>query len=59
MSGHSVSHFGRVKETFPMIKKGSLDIFVPGMVVTNSPGIHQARKFIIRIENQLAVELKW
>ncbi len=59
LSGHSVSHFGRVKETFPTIKKGSLDIFVPGMVVTNSPGIHQARKFIIRIENQLAVELKW
>ena len=62
-TGHGVGHVLSVHEgpnNFRFrVNSGNLDaVLLPGMITTDEPGIYQAEKFGIRIENELLCK-KW
>ena len=52
-TGHSVSHVGAVHEGPHSLRPHNSIAFVPGMIVTDEPGIYEDGKIGIRIENEL------
>ena len=52
-TGHSVSHVGAVHEGPHSLRPHNAVAFVPGMVITDEPGIYEEGKYGIRIENEL------
>ena len=52
-TGHSVCHVGAVHEGPHSLRPTNTVAFVPGMVVTDEPGIYEDGKVGIRIENEL------
>ena len=52
-TGHSVSHVGAVHEGPHSLRPHNQVAFVPGMVITDEPGIYQEGSIGIRIENEL------
>lgn len=52
-TGHSVSHVGAVHEGPHSLRPGHKVPFMPGMVITDEPGIYEDGLVGIRIENEL------
>lgn len=52
-TGHSVSHVGAVHEGPHSLRPHNAVAFVPGMVITDEPGIYEEGSVGIRIENEL------
>ena len=52
-TGHSVSHVGAVHEGPHSLRPHNGVVFVPGMVITDEPGIYDEGNLGIRIENEL------
>ncbi len=52
-TGHGVSHVGAVHEGPQSLRPGHKVVFLPGMVITDEPGIYEEGKIGIRIENEL------
>lgn len=52
-TGHSVSHVGAVHEGPHSLRPHNAVEFVPGMVITDEPGIYEEGDVGIRIENEL------
>ncbi len=52
-TGHSVSHVGAVHEGPHSLRPHNDVTFVPGMVITDEPGIYEDGHLGIRIENEL------
>ncbi len=52
-TGHSVSHVGAVHEGPHSLRPHNGVAFVPGMIITNEPGIYEEGSIGIRIENEL------
>lgn len=52
-TGHGVSHVGAVHEGPQSLRPHNSIVFVPGMVVTDEPGIYEEGNLGIRIENEL------
>ncbi len=52
-TGHGVSHVGAVHEGPQSLRPHNSIVFVPGMVVTDEPGIYEEGNIGIRIENEL------
>ena len=52
-TGHSVSHVGAVHEGPHSLRPHNAVEFVPGMVITDEPGIYDEGNLGIRIENEL------
>ena len=52
-TGHSVSHVGAVHEGPHSLRPGNRVAFVPGMVITDEPGIYEEGIAGVRIENEL------
>ena len=52
-TGHSVSHVGAVHEGPHSLRPHNAVAFVPGMVITDEPGLYEEGKLGIRIENEL------
>lgn len=52
-TGHSVSHVGAVHEGPHSLRPHNAVAFVPGMVITDEPGIYEEGQVGIRIENEL------
>ena len=52
-TGHGVSHVGAVHEGPQSLRPHNGIVFVPGMVITDEPGIYEEGKLGIRIENEL------
>lgn len=52
-TGHSVSHVGAVHEGPHSLRPHNAVAFVPGMVITDEPGIYEEGAVGIRIENEL------
>ena len=52
-TGHSVSHVGAVHEGPHSLRPHNVVEFVPGMVITDEPGIYDEGNLGIRIENEL------
>ena len=52
-TGHSVSHVGAVHEGPHSLRPHNAVVFVPGMVITDEPGIYDEGNLGIRIENEL------
>ncbi len=52
-TGHGVSHVGAVHEGPQSLRPHNQIVFVPGMVVTDEPGIYEEGNLGIRIENEL------
>ncbi len=52
-TGHGVSHVGAVHEGPQSLRPHNNVVFVPGMVITDEPGIYEEGHMGIRIENEL------
>lgn len=52
-TGHGVSHVGAVHEGPQSLRPHNSIVFVPGMVITDEPGIYEEGKLGVRIENEL------
>lgn len=52
-TGHGVSHVGAVHEGPQSLRPHNNIVFVPGMVITDEPGIYEEGHMGIRIENEL------
>ncbi len=52
-TGHGVSHVGAVHEGPQSLRPHNGIVFVPGMVITDEPGIYEEGHMGIRIENEL------
>ena len=52
-TGHGVSHVGAVHEGPQSLRPHNHIVFVPGMVITDEPGIYEEGHLGIRIENEL------
>lgn len=52
-TGHSVAHVGAVHEGPHSLRPHNNVAFVPGMIITDEPGIYEGGKLGIRIENEL------
>ncbi len=52
-TGHGVSHVGAVHEGPQSLRPHNGIVFVPGMVITDEPGIYEEGHIGIRIENEL------
>lgn len=52
-TGHGVSHVGAVHEGPQSLRPHNGVVFVPGMIITNEPGIYVEGHMGIRIENEL------
>ena len=52
-TGHGVSHVGAVHEGPQSLRPHNSIVFVPGMVITDEPGIYEEGHMGIRIENEL------
>jgi Xaa-Pro aminopeptidase len=52
-TGHGVAHVGSVHEGPQSLRPHNSTVFVPGMIVTDEPGLYEGGRFGIRIENEL------
>lgn len=52
-TGHGVGYLGGIHEGPQSMRKGNTVPFVPGMVITDEPGIYEENEVGIRIENEL------
>ena len=52
-TGHGVSHVGAVHEGPQSLRPHNNIVFVPGMVITDEPGLYEDGSVGIRIENEL------
>ncbi len=52
-TGHGVSHVGAVHEGPQSLRPHNGIVFVPGMIITDEPGIYEEGHMGIRIENEL------
>ena len=52
-TGHSVAHVGAVHEGPHSLRPHNKVVFVPGMVITDEPGIYEEGRVGVRIENEL------
>ena len=52
-TGHGVAHVGAVHEGPQQIRPHNKYVFVPGMVITDEPGIYEEGRIGVRIENEL------
>lgn len=52
-TGHGVAHVGAVHEGPQSLRPHNEIVFVPGMVITDEPGIYEEGRVGIRIENEL------
>ena len=52
-TGHGVSHVGAVHEGPQSLRPHNAVVFVPGMIITDEPGIYEEGHMGIRIENEL------
>ena len=52
-TGHGVAHVGAVHEGPQSLRPHNSIVFVPGMVITDEPGIYEEDNLGIRIENEL------
>lgn len=52
-TGHGVSHVGAVHEGPQSLRPHNNIVFVPGMIITDEPGIYEEGHMGIRIENEL------
>ncbi len=52
-TGHGVSHVGAVHEGPQSLRPHNAVVFVPGMVITDEPGLYEEGRMGIRIENEL------
>ncbi len=52
-TGHSVSFVGNVHEGPQSLSPRGVEKFVPGMTITDEPGVYETDKLGIRIENEL------
>ncbi len=52
-TGHSVSHVGAVHEGPHSLRPHNAVVFVPGMVITDEPGLYEEGSVGVRVENEL------
>ena len=52
-TGHGVGHVGTVHEGPQQIRPHNKYVFVPGMIITDEPGIYEEGRIGVRIENEL------
>lgn len=52
-TGHGVAHVGIVHEKSGQLRPHNSTVFLPGMIVTDEPGVYEEGKAGIRIENEL------